>query len=85
VHVKLVGILHHAAGVSDIWLSFNEDKVSAKEVFTKLEKEKGVKPNIRDSNIIVLINGRHMEYIGGLDAELKDSDEIVVTPIVGAG
>lgn len=35
--------------------------------------------------IIVLINGRHVEFLGGIDAPLKDSDTVSLFPVVAGG
>lgn len=36
-------------------------------------------------HIIVIINGRRSEFVGGLDAPLKDTDTVLVFPIVAGG
>ena len=35
--------------------------------------------------IIVIVNGRRAEFLGGLDTPLKDSDHVLVFPIVAGG
>lgn len=34
---------------------------------------------------IILVNGRHIEFTGGLQTKLKDGDEIVIFPPSGGG
>ena len=34
---------------------------------------------------IVLVNGRRAEFVGGLQAELKDSDIVLIFPVVAGG
>jgi len=36
-------------------------------------------------NFIILINGRHIEFTGGLKTTLKDGDEITIFPPSGGG
>ncbi len=35
--------------------------------------------------IIILVNGRHIEHLEGLDTQLKDNDEISIFPRVAGG
>jgi len=85
VLAKFVGSPYTIVGVSDIWLFFDKNEITVRELLTKLEIERGVKFNLEIDNIVVLVNGRRIEFMGGLDAKLKDSDEIVVASIVGGG
>jgi len=85
VLAKFVGSPYKIVGVSDIWLFFDTDEVTVRELLTKIETERGVKLNLETDNIVVLVNGRRIEFMGGLDARLKDSDEIVVASIIGGG
>lgn len=84
VRVKFAGDMHKKFGVADLWLSL-QDETTVKEFLVKLEKEKGIKINLEDTGIVVLVNGRRVEFIGGLKASLKDMDEVVVMPIIAGG
>jgi len=85
VLVKFVGSPYVITGISDTWLVFDKNEITVRELLTKLEMERGVKLNLEIANIVVLVNGRDVEFRGGLDAKLEDSDEIVVASIVGGG
>ncbi len=37
------------------------------------------------SGFIVLVNGRHIEFLGGLQAVIKDGDTIAIFPQSGGG
>ena len=37
------------------------------------------------SNLIFMINGRHVAHVGGLDAPVKDGDVVSIFPLVGGG
>jgi molybdopterin synthase sulfur carrier subunit len=84
VRVKFAGDMHKKFGMADLWLSLS-DETTVKEVLAKLEKEKGIKINLEDTSIVVLVNGRRVEFIGGLNTRLKDMDEVVVMPIIAGG
>lgn len=85
VRAKFVGSPYTIVGVSDIWLFFDKNEITVRELLTTLEMERGVKLNLESDNIVVLVNGRRIEFMGGLDAKLKDLDEVVVASIVGGG
>jgi molybdopterin synthase sulfur carrier subunit len=85
VLVKFVGSPYVITGISDTWFVFDENEITVRELLTKLETEKGVKLNLEIPNIVVLVNGRRIEFMAGLDTGLKDSDEIVVASIIGGG
>jgi len=36
-------------------------------------------------NMVVMINGRHVEFLGGLDAVLHDGDEVAFFPPAAGG
>ena len=35
--------------------------------------------------VIVMVNGRRVEFLGGLDTPLKDSDTVLIFPVVAGG
>ena len=37
------------------------------------------------SDLIVLINGRHIAHVGGLDAPVSESDLVSIFPLIGGG
>jgi molybdopterin converting factor small subunit len=84
VHLKFSGDARQKFGISDMWLPL-QDEATVEKLLTKLEREKGVKLNLENTNIVVLLNGRRIEFVGGLKARLKDLDEIVVMPILAGG
>ncbi len=84
VRLKFAGDIHKKFGVADLWLSLNNE-ATVKEILSKLEREKGIKIDLEDTNMVVLVNGRRVEFIGGLNAILKDMDEVVVMPIIAGG
>ena len=47
--------------------------------------EKVLKTPERELQLILILNGRHIEHIGGLAAPLKEGDHLAVFPLVGGG
>lgn len=84
VHVKFAGDMHKKYSVTDLWLILPSE-VTVKEILAKLENEKGIKINLENSSTVILVNGRRVDFIGGLNANLKDMDEIVIMPIIAGG
>jgi len=37
------------------------------------------------SELIIMINGRHIAHIGGLEAPVADGDTVTIFPLVGGG
>ena len=37
------------------------------------------------SALIIMINGRHIAHVGGLDASVSDGDIVCIFPLVGGG
>jgi len=51
----------------------------------KLEKTFSDQPIDAKSNALILINGREISVLNGLETKLKDGDEIVFIPVVHGG
>lgn len=47
--------------------------------------EKVLKTPERDLALILLLNGRHIEHVGGLSAPVREGDHLAVFPLVGGG
>jgi molybdopterin converting factor small subunit len=84
VHIKFVGRFHEEFRTEDLWISL-QNGATMKEVLEKLEREKSIKVNLQDSSMVVLVNGKRVEFVGGLNAALRDLDQIVIMPIIGGG
>ena len=84
VHIKFVGKFHEEFRTEDLWI-YLENGAAMREVLEKLEREKSIKVNLQDSSMVVLVNGKRVEFIGGLNAALSDLDEIVILPIIVGG
>jgi molybdopterin converting factor small subunit len=54
-------------------------------VFNQSVLERIVRNGRISNQVIVLVNGVDANLIGGLDAELKDGDELTLIPVVHGG
>ncbi|MBS7640059.1 MoaD/ThiS family protein [Candidatus Bathyarchaeota archaeon] len=84
VRVKFIGEMRKKFSIEDLWISF-QSVPTIKDVLAELERERGVKVNLGDSSVAILVNGRRIEFIGGLNAKLKHMDEIVIMPAIAGG
>jgi molybdopterin synthase sulfur carrier subunit len=91
ITVKFVGALRHAAGVKTQTVecegcSVREliDKVSGNSSELRGSLIGGEGENAR-SNALVLVNGREISVLNGLDTSLKEGDEVVFVPVVHGG
>ncbi len=91
ITVKLVGALRHASGVSA--RSLNCEECSLKDLVKKLTRQSpelkrnlvaGESKNSRP-NSLILVNGKEISVLNGLETSLKDGDEVVFVPVVHGG
>jgi len=90
--VKFIGALHHLSGKTQLIINFKEG-ISIKELETKISQEiPALEKTFTDqqlndsrSNSLILVNGREISVINGLETKLNDGDEIVFVPVVHGG
>ncbi|MEM1556667.1 MAG: MoaD/ThiS family protein [Candidatus Bathyarchaeia archaeon] len=94
VKVKAMGILKKALGKEELFLHIDTlGEARLRDVIKKiLEEASSLKdvlldPELKDPspNTIVLINGKEMGLLGGINAVIRDGDEIVLIPVVHGG
>lgn len=89
--VKFLGSLRHFAEIQE--LSFNyENCITMKELLShiaaKLLEIKGTVVNQLQnstSNTLILVNGKEIGVLNGLETMLEDEDEVVLIPFVHGG
>jgi molybdopterin synthase sulfur carrier subunit len=92
IAVKLIGALRHVSGTGELVLSC-KSRVAIKELINEIIKElpeskrsllgtQFVDPR---SNTLVLVNGKEISVLDGLETQLKDGDEVVLIPFVHGG
>ncbi len=89
--LKFIGALRQISGKTQLTVNFQEG-MSLKDLITKISREmrqldKTFSDQINDSrsNALVLVNGREISVLNGLETKLNDGDEIVFIPVVHGG
>ncbi|MEM2185230.1 MAG: MoaD family protein [Candidatus Methanomethylicia archaeon] len=88
VTIEVFLTLREKLGWSKKEVNFNEDHTTFKQL---LDYTEDLKQYLIDEKremargYIILVNGRHIEFTGGLQTTLKDGDEIVIFPPSGGG
>lgn len=94
VSVRVLGILKRTLGRDKLFLDLNsEGELKLRDVIERILEEAVslrdllLDPELKDPrpNTIVLINGKEISLLGGLDAIVRDGDEIVLIPVVHGG
>ncbi len=92
ITVKFVGALRHVSGVDQLALDCLEN-VSVRTVISEVsEKRPELKRSLIDQqlqdpriNALILVNGREISALDGLETKLKDGDELILVPVVHGG
>jgi len=90
--IKFIGALRHISGKTQLTVNFQKS-TSLKELLSKLSKElpqlektlSEQQANDSTSNALILVNGREISVLEGLETKLNDGDEIVFVPVVHGG
>lgn len=90
--IKFIGALRHLSGKTQLTINFQEG-MSLKELVTKISQQmpklektfSGHQLNDSRSNALILVNGREISVLNGLETKLNDGDEIVFVPVVHGG
>jgi len=90
--IKFIGALRHISGKTQLTVNFQEI-ISLKELlsnitqkFPSLEKTfTDQQLNDSKSNTLILVNGKEISVLSGLETKLNDGDEIVFVPVVHGG
>jgi molybdopterin synthase sulfur carrier subunit len=92
ITVKFVGAFRSISGKSKFTLKFENIvplREAAKKIVEELPKLKRVliDPELEDPrpNTLILVNGKEISVLNGLDTVLKDGDEVVFVPVVHGG
>ena len=90
--VKFLGSLRHVSRVHELALDYKEH-FSIGELVNELAEElPELKRSLIDQqledprpNALILVNGREISVLNGLETQLKDGDEIFFVPVVHGG
>ena len=92
ITVKFHGVLRNFSGKSELILD-KEMAISIKELIDEIIKEtSALKASLIDqrfedlrSKALILVNGKEISVLKGLETKIKDGDEIVLIPVVHGG
>ncbi len=92
VTLKFIGALRHASGAETLALTCKKG-FSLMELVNELTKEAPVlRRSLLDEqleqpkpNALILVNGREISVLNGLETKVKDGDEVVFIPVVHGG
>jgi molybdopterin synthase sulfur carrier subunit len=90
--VKFIGALRHLSGKTQFTTNFQAD-ISIRGLLEKISQEiPELKRTFCDqelndsrSNSLILVNGREISVLNGLETKLSDGDEVVFIPVVHGG
>jgi molybdopterin synthase sulfur carrier subunit len=90
--VRFIGSLRASAEKSRFTLELKKT-ISLREVITKIVDEQPrlkralIDPELDDprTNALILVNGKEISVLQGLNTKIKDGDELVLVPVVHGG
>lgn len=90
--LKFMGSMRHFLGKRQFTIDYESD-MSLKDLVAKIGKETPqlekqlCNPQADEllSNALILVNGKEISVLNGLDTKLHDDDEIVFIPVVHGG
>ena len=90
--IKFIGALRRISGKTQLTVNY-EEEMSLKQLMAKILQEapsqertlNGQQPDDSRFNALILVNGREISVLNGLETKLKDGDEIVFVPVVHGG
>jgi molybdopterin synthase sulfur carrier subunit len=92
IAVKFIGALRNVSGTGELAISC-KSRVAIKKLIKEIIKElPELKPNLIDQqlgdprpNTLILVNGKEISILDGLETKVKDGDEVVLIPFVHGG
>ncbi len=92
ITVRFIGALRSTAGKGKLTVEMR-DAVPLREFIEKIVEELPklkralIDPELEDPrpNALILVNGKEISVLKGLEAMLKDGDEVVFVPILHGG
>jgi len=90
--VKFIGPLRHVSGAGELALNC-KGTVSIRGLMREITRElPGLTQSLIDQqledprpNVLILVNGKEVSVLNGLETNLRDGDEVVLVPVVHGG
>jgi len=92
VKIKLLGVFRRAYGNREVMLKV-EDSVQLREIIQKLVASSEnlrrflLDPELESPlpNAVILVNGKDISVLNGLETSIVDGDEVVLIPVIHGG
>ena len=92
IKTRFLGALRHDAGAGEITLNVKDD-IPIAEMLKEITRElPELNQSLNDqkheelkTNALILVNGKEISVLDGLETKLKDGDELVLVPVVHGG
>jgi len=92
VTIRFFGVFHSITSKNKVSIEF-KDAIRLKEVIKEIVEEMPrlkqtlVDPDLEDPrlNTLILVNGKEISVLNGLETMLKDGDEVIFIPVLHAG
>ncbi|ABN69772.1 MoaD family protein [Staphylothermus marinus F1] len=87
VKIKVYMTLPETLGWKEKIIELPRDKSTFRDLLDKLEDIKKIKDDLEKKGwrLIILVNGKHIEFLNGMDTVLNDGDEIAIFPPAAGG
>jgi molybdopterin synthase sulfur carrier subunit len=92
VTLKFLGALRHASGKDKFTVECQDQATILDLVEAATKQAPALRPNLLDEqldtpkpNALVLVNGKEISVLNGLETKVKDGDEVVFVPVVHGG
>jgi sulfur-carrier protein len=92
VTLKFLGALRHASGQDKLILDCKEGASIIDLVHAVTLKAPSLRRNLLNEqletpkpNALIIVNGKEISVLNGLETKLKDGDEVVFVPVVHGG
>lgn len=92
VIVKFIGSLRHVSDAGELVLK-SKDTISIRGLIREITRkvptltQSLIDKQLEDPrpNVLILVNGREISVLSGLETNLRDGDEVVLVPVVHGG
>ena len=93
ITVRFVGSLRSSASKGKLAISMKDDVVSLREFIKRIVENRPrlkralIDPELEDPrpNALILVNGKEISVLNGLETELTNGDEVVFVPVLHGG
>lgn len=92
ITLKFIGALRHASGADTLEVNCQKDASLMDLLNTLISDKPSLRRNLLDEQLaepkphaLILVNGREISVLKGLNTKVKDGDEIVFVPVVHGG